>query len=48
MKLKGFEHVRGAGWCKVEYSSVPQGVQEYLSASTKKELQGTLLSNLAE
>ena len=48
IKLKGFEHVRGAGWCKIEYSAVPQGVQEYLSNFQKKELQGTLLSNLAE
>jgi predicted GIY-YIG superfamily endonuclease len=48
IKLKGFENVRGAGWCKLEYSSIPQGVQEYLSGHQKKELQGTLLSNLAE
>lgn len=48
IKLKGFDNVRGAGWCKVEYLSVPLGVQEYLSNSQKKELQGTLLSNLAE
>lgn len=48
MKLKRFENVRGSHWCKLEYSSIPQGVQEYLSNSQKKELQGTLLSNLAE
>jgi len=48
IKLKGFDNVRGAGWCKIEYSSVPLGVQEYLSNSQKKELQGTLLSNVAE
>ena len=35
MKLKGFENVRGAGYCKTEYSSVPQPVQDYISGSTK-------------
>ena len=46
MKLKGFENVRGAAYCKIEYSSVPQQVQEYISNSQKKGLEGTLLSNL--
>lgn len=32
MKLKGFENVRGAGYTKTEYVSVPQGVQDYISS----------------
>lgn len=48
MKLKGFENVRGAGWCKVEYSSVPPAVQEYISGSKQKtEMAGTLLADLS-
>jgi predicted GIY-YIG superfamily endonuclease len=33
MKLKGFENVRGAGYCKLDYSSIPQAVQDYISRS---------------
>ena len=36
MKLKGFENVRGAGYCKLEYSSVPQSIQDYISSSSPK------------
>jgi len=35
MKLKGFENVRGAGYSKTEYLSVPQSVQDYISGSTR-------------
>jgi len=48
MKLKGFENVRGAGYTKIEYLSVPQSVQDYISGSKeKKEMAGTLLSDLS-
>jgi predicted GIY-YIG superfamily endonuclease len=30
MKEKGFENVRGAGWCLLEYKSVPAEVQKYI------------------
>ena len=48
IRLKGFENVRGSYWCKIDYPSVPPMVQEYISNSQKKELQGTLLSTLTE
>jgi predicted GIY-YIG superfamily endonuclease len=32
MKKKGFENVRGAGWCSFEYKSLPVEVQKYLEA----------------
>lgn len=48
MKLKGFENVRGAGYTKIEYLSVPHSVQDYISGSKeKKEMAGTLLSDLS-
>jgi predicted GIY-YIG superfamily endonuclease len=30
MKKKGFENVRGAGWCSFEYKTVPVEVQKYI------------------
>jgi predicted GIY-YIG superfamily endonuclease len=51
IKLKGFDNVRGAGWCKIEYSSIPPMVQEYLSCQSpekKNNLCGTLLSDLVQ
>lgn len=30
MKEKGFENVRGAGWCQLEYKMIPPEVQKYL------------------
>jgi len=51
MKLKGFENVRGANWCRIEYSSTPLPVQEYISSQIpekKTEIYGTLLTNLPQ
>jgi len=36
MKLKGFENVRGAGYCKAEYASIPQAVNDYISSITTR------------
>lgn len=33
MKLKGFDNVRGSGWCKIDYTSIPPMVQDYISKS---------------
>jgi len=30
MKLKGFDNVRGAGYTRTEYTSIPQAVQDYI------------------
>jgi predicted GIY-YIG superfamily endonuclease len=41
MKLEGFKNVRGSHWCKIDYPSIPQAVQDYISGSTK----GTCIIN---
>jgi predicted GIY-YIG superfamily endonuclease len=51
MKLKGFDNVRGAAWCKIDYTSIPPMIQEYLSSQSsekKNELYGTLLANILD
>ena len=34
IKLKGFDNVRGAGWCSTEYKTVPRGVKQYIDSIT--------------